>query len=80
VCSPLEIAPLRARLPVSVRLITPGIRPAGSATDDQTRVLTPSEAARAGADFLVVGRPIARAPDPVAAARALLREVASPAP
>jgi orotidine-5'-phosphate decarboxylase len=80
VCSPLEIAPLRARLPAAVRLITPGIRPAGSAADDQTRVLTPSEAARAGADFLVVGRPIARAPDPVAAARALLREVATPAP
>jgi orotidine-5'-phosphate decarboxylase len=76
VCSPLELAPLLGRLPAGIRLVTPGIRPAGSAADDQTRVLTPAEAARAGADFLVVGRPIARAPDPVAAARALLREVA----
>ena len=75
VCSPLELAPLRQQLPAGVQLITPGIRPAGAKADDQTRVLTPAEAAVAGANFLVVGRPILRAPDPVAATRAILAEV-----
>ena len=77
VCSPLEIAPLRAALPADVQLITPGIRPAGSGKDDQTRVLTPGEAARAGANFIVVGRPVFQAPDPVAAAAAIQRELAA---
>jgi orotidine-5'-phosphate decarboxylase len=77
VCSPLEIAPLRAALPAEVRLITPGIRPRDAKADDQTRVMTPTEAARAGANFIVVGRPIFKAPDPVAAARAILAELAS---
>lgn len=76
VCSPLEIAPLRAVLPPEVALVTPGIRPRDAKADDQTRVLTPAEAARAGADFLVVGRPIFKAPDPAAAARAILAETA----
>lgn len=76
VCSPLELAPLRKILPATTQLITPGIRPAGAKADDQTRVLTPAEAAAAGANFLVVGRPISRAPDPVAAARAMLAEIA----
>jgi orotidine-5'-phosphate decarboxylase len=75
VCSPLEIAPLRAVLPPGVALVTPGIRPRDAKADDQTRVMTPGEAARAGANFLVVGRPIFKAPDPVAAARAILAEI-----
>jgi len=76
VCSPLELAPLRASLPASVRLVAPGIRPAGEAgRDDQTRVLTPREAARAGANFIVVGRPILKAPDPAAAALAIQEEL-----
>ncbi|OHE78340.1 MAG: orotidine 5'-phosphate decarboxylase [Verrucomicrobia bacterium RIFCSPLOWO2_12_FULL_64_8] len=78
VCSPLEIAPLRAQLPRHVKLVTPGIRPAGAAgSDDQTRVMTPAEAARAGADFIVVGRPIFKATDPAAAAEAILAEIGS---
>lgn len=76
VCSPLEIAPLRAILPAATQLITPGIRPSGAKADDQTRVLTPAQAAAAGANFLVVGRPISQAPDPAAAARAILAEIA----
>ena len=75
VCSPLEIAPLRAALPASVALVTPGIRPRDAKADDQSRVMTPAEAARAGASFLVVGRPIFKAPDPVQAARAILAEI-----
>ena len=78
VCSPLEIAPLRAVLPAEVALVTPGIRPRDAKADDQTRVMTPAEAARAGAHDLVVGRPIFKAPDPVAAARAILNDIRSP--
>lgn len=76
VCSPLEIAPLRAVLPPRVALVTPGIRPRDAKADDQTRVMTPSDAARTGANYIVVGRPIFKAPDPVAAARAILTELA----
>jgi orotidine-5'-phosphate decarboxylase len=75
VCSPLEIAPLRAALPAGVALVTPGIRPRDAQADDQTRVMTPGEAARTGASFIVVGRPIFKAPDPVAAARSILAEL-----
>jgi orotidine-5'-phosphate decarboxylase len=76
VCSPLEIALLRARLPAEVQLVTPGIRPAGEGGgDDQKRVLSPAAAARAGANFLVVGRPILQARDPAAAVRAILAEI-----
>lgn len=75
VCSPLEIAPLRAVLPREVALVTPGIRPRDAKADDQTRIMTPSEAAAAGANYLVVGRPIFKAPDPVAAAKAILAEI-----
>lgn len=78
VCSPLEISPLRAVLPPQVALVTPGIRPRDAKADDQTRVMTPGEAARAGANYIVVGRPIFKAPDPVAAARAILAELAAP--
>jgi len=75
VSSPLEIAPLRAALPADVTLVIPGIRPRDAKADDQTRVMTPADAARAGASFIVVGRPIFQAPDPVAAARAILVEL-----
>ena len=75
VCSPLELKALRALVGSSVKLVTPGIRPAGSGPDDQSRTLTPREAAKAGADFIVVGRPILRAPNPVKAAEAILAEL-----
>lgn len=78
VCSPLEIAPLRAVLPADVALVTPGIRPRDAKADDQTRIMTPADAARTGASFIVVGRPIFKAPDPVAAAQAILAELGSP--
>lgn len=77
VCSPLEIAPLRAALPPEIALVTPGIRPQDAKADDQTRIMTPREAANAGATYIVVGRPIFKAPDPVAAARAILAELGS---
>jgi len=76
ICSPLEIAPLRTALPSSLTLVTPGIRPSGAPTDDQARILTPAQAAAAGANFLVVGRPIFNAVDPVAAAQAIAQEAA----
>ena len=57
-------------------LVTPGIRPAGAAAGDQKRVATPAEAIRNGADYLVVGRPIAQAADPRAAAEAVVAEIA----
>ena len=75
VCSPLEIAPLRAALPGKNALVTPGIRPRDAKADDQTRVMTPAEAARAGASYIVVGRPVFQAPDPAAAARSILTEL-----
>jgi orotidine-5'-phosphate decarboxylase len=77
VCSPLEIQPLRSVLPADVALITPGIRPRDAKADDQTRVMTPADAARAGASYLVIGRPIFNAPDPVAAAQMILAEMGS---
>lgn len=75
VCSPLEVARLRALLPPQTLLVTPGVRPAGTAVGDQKRVATPAAAVRDGATHLVVGRPILEAPDPPAAARAILREM-----
>ncbi|MFT3870274.1 MAG: orotidine-5'-phosphate decarboxylase [Nibricoccus sp.] len=78
VCSPLEVAALRRQfiLNPGVKLITPGIRPANDPTsDDQKRVLSPAEAAAAGASYIVVGRPILKAKDPAAAARAILAEL-----
>ncbi|MBL9201199.1 MAG: orotidine 5'-phosphate decarboxylase, partial [Opitutaceae bacterium] len=54
---------------------TPGIRPRDAKADDQTRIMTPAEAARAGSTYIVVGRPIFKAPDPAAAARAILGEL-----
>jgi orotidine-5'-phosphate decarboxylase len=71
VCSPREVAAVRRAVGPDVCLITPGVRPAGSATNDQARVATPEEAMLAGADLLVIGRPITNAPDPGAAAAAI---------
>ena len=71
-----EVAAMRGRVGPDLRLVTPGIRPAGAAPGDQKRVMTPAAALRAGADYLVVGRPISQAPDPRAAARAILAEMA----
>jgi orotidine-5'-phosphate decarboxylase len=75
VCSPHEVAPLRAALPAGVQLVTPGVRPADSADDEQKRVMTPADAARAGSNFIVVGRPILRAANPADAATRILREL-----
>ena len=74
VCSPLEAAALRAAHPRAV-LVTPGIRPAGAESADQKRVATPRAAIDAGADYLVVGRPIRDAADPRAAADAIVKEM-----
>jgi orotidine-5'-phosphate decarboxylase len=71
VCSPMEVAAVREEVGPDIMLITPGVRPAGSDSQDQARVATPQEALNAGADLLVIGRPITMAPDPGAAAAAL---------
>ena len=75
VCSPLEVAALRAAHQEPFALVTPGIRPAGAVLGDQQRVLTPAQAVAAGASQLVIGRPITAAPDPVAAFAACCREL-----
>lgn len=76
VCSPLEVVELRRVLPREVQLVTPGIRPAASVADDQKRTLTPREALEAGADWLVIGRPIYGAADPRRAAEQILESLA----
>ncbi|MGH8633469.1 MAG: orotidine-5'-phosphate decarboxylase [Burkholderiales bacterium] len=76
VCSPQETAALRRQLGMDFCLVTPGIRPAGAAQDDQERVATPRQAIAGGADYIVIGRPITRAPDPLAALRAICEEIA----
>jgi orotidine-5'-phosphate decarboxylase len=68
VCSPQEVAEVRSEVGQDIMLITPGVRPAGADVNDQARVATPVEALRAGADLLVIGRPITGAADPGAAA------------
>ena len=67
VCSALDAPSLRAALPRPFKLVTPGIRPAGSDADDQVRIMSPEAAVKNGADYLVIGRPITQAADPVAA-------------
>ena len=76
VCSPEEAANLRGIVGSNMALVTPGIRPAGSAAGDQKRIMTPAKAIAAGADYLVVGRPIVEAADPKAAADAIIAEIA----
>jgi orotidine-5'-phosphate decarboxylase len=71
VCSPQEVAAVRAAVPADITLITPGVRPAGSAADDQARVATPEQARSDGADLVVIGRPITGAADPGEAAAAI---------
>jgi orotidine-5'-phosphate decarboxylase len=76
VCSSEEVAHLRQLTGPEGVLVIPGIRPAGSESGDQRRVATPAETLRKGASYLVVGRPITQAPDPVEAAEAILSEMA----
>lgn len=75
VCSALEAQALKAAHP-SLQLVTPGIRPAGSAQDDQRRILTPRQALDAGSDYLVIGRPISQAADPAQALASVVAELA----
>jgi orotidine-5'-phosphate decarboxylase len=79
VASPAEAAAVRAAVGRGMTIVTPGIRPAGTALGDQKRLATPASAVRSGADYLVVGRPITEAPDPPAAANAILTEMAEAA-
>ena len=76
VCSPEEAASLRKLVGRQMSLVTPGVRPAGSASGDQKRIMTPARAITAGADYLVVGRPVLEALDPKAAAEAIVAEIA----
>lgn len=78
VASPHEVAAIRAIAPSDFIVVTPGVRPAGSAAGDQKRVMTPKQARVAGADLVVVGRPLRDASDPAAAARAIVAELAEP--
>jgi len=75
VASTRELPMLRKKFPGDMKLVIPGIRPAGAALQDQSRAATPAEAIRAGADFIVVGRPILQAPDPAKAADAIAAEI-----
>jgi orotidine-5'-phosphate decarboxylase len=75
VCSAHEVRDLKSFFGDDFLTLTPGIRPAGTAHGDQKRVMTPAQAVAAGADYLVVGRPITQAPDPASAARAILDEM-----
>ncbi len=77
VCSALEAPALRRAMGPDFKLVTPGIRPAGSATGDQTRILTPLQALAAGADYLVIGRPITQAADPVEALKRISAEIST---
>jgi orotidine-5'-phosphate decarboxylase len=76
VCSPEEAANVRTVVGAGMTLVTPGIRPAGAQAGDQKRIMTPAAAIAAGADYLVVGRPVVAAPDPRAAAEAIVAEIA----
>jgi len=78
VCSPEEAASLRKLIGHQMHLVTPGIRPAGAASGDQKRIMTPARAIAAGSDYLVVGRPVVEAADPKAVAEAILAEITPP--
>jgi orotidine-5'-phosphate decarboxylase len=80
VCSPQEVAALRELTGPEGVLVVPGIRPAGSDTNDQKRLAAPADAIRNGASYLVVGRPITQAPNPAQAAQAILEEMAEALP
>jgi orotidine-5'-phosphate decarboxylase len=75
VCSPLEVAQVRRTGGPKLKLVIPGVRSPGAATGDQKRVATPAEAMAAGADYLVIGRQVTRAPDPKAACEQILKEI-----
>lgn len=75
VASPLEISLIREACGPDFLIVTPGVRPPFAAVDDQKRIMTPSEAVSSGADYLVIGRPIAKATDPVQAADAIAAEI-----
>jgi orotidine-5'-phosphate decarboxylase len=75
VCSPLEAQEVRPLVKGGFRLVTPGVRPASSLQDDQTRVMTPARAIEAGSDYLVIGRPITKADDPMQALRNIQSDI-----
>ena len=75
VCSPLELPLLRSRFGYDPIIVTPGIRPKGSSSDEQKRIMTPQDAANAGASYIVVGRPILKAEDPASAVKAIQKEL-----
>lgn len=77
VCSPLETAEFRREFGEKPIIVTPGVRPAGADVGDQKRVATPADAVKAGANYLVIGRPILQAADPAEAARSIIMEMAS---
>lgn len=77
VCGPLEVARVRELAGPNILLVTPGVRSAGAAAGDQKRIATPSEAIRHGADYLVIGRQVTRAPDPKAEVARILAEIAA---
>ncbi|MFT6387249.1 MAG: orotidine-5'-phosphate decarboxylase [Cellvibrionaceae bacterium] len=75
VCSAQEASIVKSELGEAFSLVTPGIRPAGSAADDQRRILTPQQALAAGSDYLVIGRPITQAPDPALACKQIINSL-----
>lgn len=77
VCSPLEISNIRRKFGGSLTIVTPGVRPSGWTADDQRRVMTPAEAVRAGANYIVIGRPITAAKSPRETALRIANEIAN---
>jgi orotidine-5'-phosphate decarboxylase len=75
VASPSELGLLRGQLGSAMKIVTPGIRPTGSETNDQSRIATPAAALQAGADYLVIGRPITASSDPAASLEKILSEL-----